>query len=410
MGFAEQFIQGMQAGQQVRQRKQHEADTAEDRQIEKMLLKLKLDQIKIDERKAKRTEAVESFGMMQGQPQANLPADITQTPELPASMAQTALTGGPMPTPGPIPRQAMTIPGVYGPDTQMRPQSMEERLLAQRMAELSKPTKLGAGESLTIPLTGKTIASGAPKPKSYQAKEVMVNGQRVQANFDPDTGSYTDQQGQPIQNAQPAPPQVDPTVAAIRDATLANLRANGGGLTPAQNIRFNQIAGAYERSPLVRAADRTIVMSDAIKSIEQNPTDPAAQLRLAYSYIQALDTYLSAVREGELGNLGALGTKLQLWQMQLNKVASEGAVMPKEVALNIANDAKQLVQTIESGAKRKQQEFASRARVSGVGDAWTDFMSGMASPAGGGAGVTVNGYTFPDQAAADAFKKAAGIP
>lgn len=151
------------------------------------------------------------------------------------------------------------------------------------------------------------------------------------------------------------------------------------GRSPLQIATFNQIAGAYEHSPLIRASDRTIVLADAIKAIEKNPTDPASQLSLAYSYIQALDTYQSAVREGELGNLGILGTRLQGFVTALRRVADEGAFLPPEVAVNIAQNAKQLAQTIETGRQRKQQEFASRARVSGVGDMWDQFVGGFAS-------------------------------
>jgi hypothetical protein len=152
------------------------------------------------------------------------------------------------------------------------------------------------------------------------------------------------------------------------------------GTDPRKIATFNQIAGAFERSPLVRAADRTIVLSDAVREIDANPSDPASQLKLAYAYIQALDTYQSAVREGELQNLGMLGTRLQQWATELNKVAFEGAFIPPEVARNIAVSAKQLVQTIDAGRQRKAQEFRSRAQVSGVGDMWDAFVVGSAPP------------------------------
>jgi len=155
--------------------------------------------------------------------------------------------------------------------------------------------------------------------------------------------------------------------------------SNTEGRNPRDVSTFNQIAGAFERSPLIRAADRTIVLNDAIASIEKNPRDPAAQLALAYSYVQALDTYQSAVREGELQNLGILGTRLQQFATTLNRVAFEGAFLPPEVARNIAVNAKQLVATIEAGRARKAKEFASRAQVSGVGDMWETFVAGSPS-------------------------------
>jgi hypothetical protein len=164
--------------------------------------------------------------------------------------------------------------------------------------------------------------------------------------------------------------------------TPISLQIGAGGVTPQQNATFQQIAGAYDRSPLVRAADRTIVLDQAIKQIEKNPSDPASQLNLAYSYIQALDTYQSAVREGELQNLGVLGTRLQQFALELNRVANEGAFLPPAVAKNIAESAKQLVSTIKAGSVAKRQEFRSRAQVSGVGEMWDQFVAGSQ---GGGA-------------------------
>ena len=152
-----------------------------------------------------------------------------------------------------------------------------------------------------------------------------------------------------------------------------------GGQNPREVAVFNQIAGAYERSPLIRAADRTLVLDNSIKAIRQNPRDAAAQLSLAYSYIQALDTYQSAVREGELQNLSRLASKWQNLLTSVNRMA-EGAIVPPEVAMQIAANAEEIVRTINEGRDRKQKEFGSRARVSGVGAMWDQFVAGFAPP------------------------------
>ena len=99
-------------------------------------------------------------------------------------------------------------------------------------------------------------------------------------------------------------------------------------------------------------------------------SNPANQLNLAYSYIQALDTYQSAVREGELANLGMLGTQLEQLGLQARRTILEGAFMPPDVARNIAKSAKLLIQTIESGHRAKSEEFRRRAKASGVDDLW----------------------------------------
>jgi hypothetical protein len=147
------------------------------------------------------------------------------------------------------------------------------------------------------------------------------------------------------------------------------------GMNPAQERRFNSLASERARSPLMRAADRTVVLANATKAIQANPNDPASQLALAYSWIQALDTYQSAVREGELQLMGNLATRWQGLLTEANRVVSTGAVMPPEVASQIAANAGDLIRTIEQGRMLKEREFAARAKVSGVEKPWMQFMS-----------------------------------
>lgn len=164
-----------------------------------------------------------------------------------------------------------------------------------------------------------------------------------------------------------------------------------GGYSPKQVVTFNQIAGAYERSPLRRASDRTIVLRDAAKRIQENPADAASQLQLAYSWIQALDTYQSAVREGELQLAGSIATRWQTLGMEANKIVTQGAVMPPDVARQMAVNANELIRTIESGQKQVQKRFASHAKVSGVGKMWDEFVAGMGDSPADGAPVDAAG-------------------
>jgi hypothetical protein len=153
----------------------------------------------------------------------------------------------------------------------------------------------------------------------------------------------------------------------------------GTGMTPRQEFRFNSLASERGRSPLMRAADRTIVLKNAANAIQQNPSDPSNQLALAYSWIQALDTYQSAVREGELQLMGGLATRWENMVMELKKIlppsaGGQGAVMPPETAKQIAANAQELIKTIEQGRMLKEREFAARADEGGVSEQWTRFM------------------------------------
>lgn len=196
------------------------------------------------------------------------------------------------------------------------------------------------------------------------------------------------------QDAEAGRAPVDPTVAAIRDYTLQAARQNAGaGMTTQQNSTFQRIADTYERSPLVKAADRTIILKQAITAAEKDPNNPANQLQLAYSYIQALDTYQSAVREGELQNLGMLGTKWQELGVTVNRLVTSGAFIPPEVAKQIATNAKTIADTIDKGRQQKRLEFGSRAKASGVGSAWDQYMTGVDAATGGGGGGAGAGRT-----------------
>lgn len=159
----------------------------------------------------------------------------------------------------------------------------------------------------------------------------------------------------------------------------ANLKANGGdlsGLTPKQITTFNQIVGQYNRSPLVLAADRTPILRAAIDSVKKDPSNAAQQLNLSYAYIQALDTYQSAVREGELGNLNSIDSKIGELQGSIQKMQN-GQVVRPEIALQIAGAATNIIDTIAGAAQAKAASFRSQAQVSGIGDAWDKYIGGF---------------------------------
>lgn len=213
------------------------------------------------------------------------------------------------------------------------------------------------------------IGKPAKRPSddvSLQRQDMLVGGRLTPVNYNPKTGTYTDQTGNPV----------------VVDSVPPRAPSNIDGRSPAAVATFNQIAGQYQRSPLTNASDRTIVLRDAAQAIREDPSNPSYQMALAYSYIQALDTYQSAVREGELQNLGSLGTMWQQLLVKANQVATSGAFMPPDVAQQIAEASDRLVQTIESGKAKKQAEFAARAKASGVGDLWSEFMAAI--PTSGG--------------------------
>lgn len=155
--------------------------------------------------------------------------------------------------------------------------------------------------------------------------------------------------------------------------------ANGEfGLSQGQANLFNNIITKYNASPLIAAADRTIVLKNSIEQARKNPSDGATQLNLVYSYIQALDTYQSAVREGELGLVNSIDSKIGALSNSVSQIQN-GQIVRPEVAKQIADAADNLVNTINQGAKSKAKSFESQANTLGLGEPWKKYQSGFQS-------------------------------
>lgn len=118
---------------------------------------------------------------------------------------------------------------------------------------------------------------------SLQAKDVMVGGKPVMANYNPKTGAYTDQAGNPI--------TVDPI--------LPQSSGGGGGAYP-PNVqrRIDAVIKGFDSQPVVR---RTQVMSEGVnfaQALNDNTTNPADDQALIYAFAKVMDPD-SVVREGE---------------------------------------------------------------------------------------------------------------
>jgi hypothetical protein len=151
------------------------------------------------------------------------------------------------------------------------------------------------------------------------------------------------------------------------------------GLTPAKTTAFNQIVTKYSASPLIAASDRTIVLKNAAKQVKEDPQNGAKQLSLVYSYVQALDTYQSAVREGELDLVNSIDSKVGQLSNYVQQIQN-GQIVRPDVIKNIADVADNLAKTIDEGAAQKQKMYKSQAEVNGISDAWNKFTSGFTTP------------------------------
>lgn len=161
-------------------------------------------------------------------------------------------------------------------------------------------------------------------------------------------------------------------------ASSASNSGNEYDLTPKQSTLFNQLVNQQNKSPLIAAADRSIILKSAIDNVKKDPTNAAQQMNLSYAYIAALDTYQSAVREGELSNLGSIDSTIGKYTGYIQKL-QKGQVIRPEIALQIAEAANTILDTIHSGAQAKANSFRSQAHVLGIGDAYDAYTGGYTS-------------------------------
>jgi hypothetical protein len=146
-------------------------------------------------------------------------------------------------------------------------------------------------------------------------------------------------------------------------------------MTTQQRSAFNSIVDKFNKSPLVAASDRTIVLKNSIDQVRNDPSNGTLQLNLVYSYIQALDTYQSAVREGELALVNSIDSKVGQLGQYVQKIQN-GQIVRPEVAKQIADAADVIVNTINEGAQRKQTQYRSQARVNGIDQQWDMYING----------------------------------
>ncbi len=171
---------------------------------------------------------------------------------------------------------------------------------------------------------------------------------------------------------------------ANRKRSIAAAGVSGtAGLNPKQVAIFNSLTDKMNKSPLVAANDRVVVLRDVADKLKTDPTNAALQVAFIYSMIQALDTYQSAVREGEIGLLSStqgLGDKLQNFLPKLEK----GNPLSENKINEYLGVSNLLVDSIGKAAEKKRKGFQEQAKISGVGDAFLEYEQAVNGSTAGG--------------------------
>lgn len=179
-----------------------------------------------------------------------------------------------------------------------------------------------------------------------------------------------------ILRLDPSAPDFQNKLANLQAKIVKTSSGQFDGLSSGQASMLNTIAQSYRKSPLIAASDRVQVLENAIADAKNNPKDGAKQLSLVYAYIQALDTYQSAVREGELSLVSSIDSRIGQLSNSVQKI-TDGQIVRPEVVNQIAGAAESIVNTIKDGARNKEKDFASQANVVGLGEVWGKYTSGF---------------------------------
>lgn len=317
--YTERIIRAFESGQRARMEREREEEEKQDRELARKQLKLQMDRLKIqqamEERKTRRSEALENFGLLRG-----LPARQAAPEDIP--VGETSIpksTMGEVPETFPIRNLPVNIPGIYGTNLSLRPETQEEinesklrefmqglgqKELEQQMeppkTQFAPPgstpvTTTGAGEVFlgeTLPERPTTIGRGRTITK------VGPDGRPHLFQYTPETDEFD------------------------RDLGLDPKALQAGGISPRQSSQAQGEATRFDSSPIVKQYNEVQNKFQSVKAITESWTGPA-DLALVFEFMKSLDP-TSVVRESEYEAAAKSGNIFKGWAARFN-----GAVRPE---------------------------------------------------------------------------------
>lgn len=164
----------------------------------------------------------------------------------------------------------------------------------------------------------------------------------------------------------------------------------GAAINPRQASIINPLINNYRNSAPVKAVARTAPLEGAVQRIKADPNNAFTQLNIIYGFIQALDTYQSTVREGEISLTQQTMSSVERLKMGLQR-AFTAKILSPQAAIGIASEAEKLIADIKSSAAQAAQTFRAQARINGLDSYWDQYMAEAygQQPMQSGAGVPV---------------------
>lgn len=178
-------------------------------------------------------------------------------------------------------------------------------------------------------------------------------------------------------NIQPMSFDEYQTKDANRKARIAAAGASvvaGTDMTSKQQAVFNSIVDKQNKSPLIMANDRAMILKKITEEVAKDPSNAALQVSFIYSMIQALDTYQSAVREGEINLIAGtqgLGEKIENLP---SKIEQGNPLNPTKIKEYVAV-SNTLTNSINNAANAKKNTFKAQASINGIGKQYNEWDS-----------------------------------
>lgn len=268
------------------------------------------------------------------------------------------------------------------------------------LTELQKMTQPDVIGSPTVDKASGNVFVYTRNPQTGQITQSVVG--RVSPETTKEyvqTGTYTNSQNQRVLYGVTPDGRIEQQVLGgeqLPASLVPKPGVEGTPLSTTQVNTFNRFAEKLNSSEAIKALDRANNLQNIVAAVKQNPAGASNQLALIYSYIKGLDTD-SAVREGEIDLVQSIQPYLRKYQTAFERVTN-GKLINEKTALEIANGAETVINSIRSTARNKIASFDEQARRNGTNfyNEWTQYTQSVTPLLMPGAGQSQTGSNQGD--------------
>jgi hypothetical protein len=240
---------------------------------------------------------------------------------------------------------------VYGADVDnpewRKGKSINGRSVDDLFAAAQTPVPMQNGQAVApTPKSDKPL-----NPRALQAKNIVVNGKRITANFDPDDGKYYDQEGKVIPNA------------LLYDDEPGNGR---GGPSDMQRFSMTErLAGGWTKANApVKEMDRQLrIMRSGMTGYDTDPNGASQSILVTFQKI--LDP-TSVVRESEYARTTEGQAILDRLKGRVERALKGGTTLTKAELHALVGTAESIFKTMADWNAGTRRRIEAQAKQNGI--------------------------------------------